>query len=72
MLCPECRRNTLEPIYMESIDPYIDDRPHAPHNPARREIRMFLCAHCMAYYNAFGHETAAEAYWRIISDYTTD
>lgn len=72
MLCPECRHNTLEPIYLETINPYIDDRPHAPHNPARREVRMFLCAHCREGYYAFGHETAAEAYWRIVRDYAKD
>lgn len=72
MLCPECRHNTLEPIYIESINPYIDDRPNAPHQQARRQIQMFRCCDCLAYYFALGGETAAEAYWRIICDYTKD
>lgn len=72
MLCPECRRNTLEPIFTESINPYINDSPHAPHNPARREIRMFICRHCQEGYYAYGYENAAEACWRIISNYAKD
>lgn len=72
MLCPECRFNTLEPIYTKSIDPYISDTPHAPHAPARQDIRMFRCTHCLSYYNTYGNENAAEAYWRIINDYAKD
>ena len=69
MLCPECKHNTLEPIYHEFINPHINDRPLAPHQLARREVRMFSCTNCTAYYFAFAGETAAEAYWRIIRDY---
>lgn len=69
MLCPDCKRNTFEPVYIESINPYIDDRPHTPHQLARREVLLFRCTCCTAVYYAFGRETAAEAYWRIIRDY---
>lgn len=72
MLCPDCKRNTFEPVYTESINPYIDDRRQAPHQLARREIRMFRCTNCQVYYCAFGGETAAEAYWRIIRDHAKD
>jgi len=72
MICPECKHNTFEPIYTDSIDPYINDRPHAPHQLSRPEIHMFHCTACSAYYLAHGRETAAEAYWRIIRDHAKE
>lgn len=72
MLCPDCKHNTFEPLYMESINPYIDDSPHALHHQAHRDVLMFRCSDCLAVYYAFGRESAAEAYWRIIRDYAKD
>ena len=72
MLCPDCKHKTFEPIYLETINPYIDDSPNARHRKARLEVRMFRCSNCLAIYYAFGGETAAEAYWRIIRDYGKD
>lgn len=35
MLCPDCKHNTFEPIYLDSINPHINDRPLAPHQLTR-------------------------------------
>ena len=72
MVCPECRRNTLKPVFTDLSSPYLDGRPASPVVPARRSVSMFRCSNCPSYFLAYGYETAAEAYWRIISDYAKD
>ncbi|MBE5810715.1 MAG: hypothetical protein E7318_07270 [Clostridiales bacterium] len=71
MRCPECKHDTLEPVYAEAPNPYLDD-PSISYSPVRRELRYLLCTDCRAYYLAFGGESAERAYRRIIRDYATD
>ena len=74
MIFPECRRNTLEPVYMEVMDSTLNDIPYSRANPPRNRRRLisFRCTACHAGYYAFGGETPEETYWRIVSDYAKD
>ena len=74
MLCPDCKHNTFEPVYAETLNPYLDDHPFTrdAFQPTRKELRRFSCGHCGAYYFTFGGESSEQAYWRIIRDYAKD
>ena len=74
MLCPDCKHNTFEPVFVETLNPYLDDHPFTRdmRNPTRKELRRFLCSHCGTYYLPLGGESPEQAYWRIIRDYAKD
>ena len=74
MLCPNCKNNTFEPEYYEKPNYALRDHPiyHNEPAPPLKVLRHFRCSTCQDLYYVCAGETAAEAYWRIMSEFAKD
>ena len=74
MRCPECKPDALEPIYAVMPSWIMDDDPlrRGLPSPVRKQLRMLLCANCRTYCLAYGGETAAQTYRRILQDFVME
>ena len=70
MICPECRLDTFEPFFSETLNPYLDDHPltRKSYESTRKELHHFLCRHCRACYFVCGGESIEQAYRRILRE----
>ena len=74
MLCPECCRNAFEPEYREVLNPYLNDDPRtgSVRPRTRLELAHFRCSASGTIYYLQAHESAVQAYRRIIRDHAKD